>query len=146
ANPVMARLMRVPVTEALVGRPIAEVAPCIRRGLAKELMRDFVEAGYSLRNRETSLSWANGAPRHFIVNAVGTVEKGRLVRIWGSIIEVTDRVELERQMVKELERQQHQIGRDLHDGVGQFLTGVRMLSTNLMERYFDEPHEGRELA
>ena len=37
-------------------------------------------------------------------------------------------------MVETLEEQQQTIGRDLHDGVGQLLTGVRMLSQNLAEK------------
>jgi signal transduction histidine kinase len=38
-------------------------------------------------------------------------------------------------MVTALEQQQQRIGRDLHDSVGQLLTGVRMLAQNLEERH-----------
>ena len=68
--------------------------------------------------------------RFFVVNAVGTIEDGHLVGVWGSCVEVTERVRLEQRMVEALEEQQQRIGRDLHDG-GQLLTGIRMLSQNL---------------
>src|SRR5690606_6230617 len=84
--------------------------------------------------------------RHLLVNAVGLVRRQGLVRIWGSCNDVTDRVELEQQMVAALEEQQERFGRDLHDGVGQLLTAVRMLSSNLAERFFTEEEDGYNLA
>jgi signal transduction histidine kinase len=45
-------------------------------------------------------------------------------------------------MVAVLEEQQERIGRDLHDSVGQLLTGIRMLSENLGTRHFAPSDEG----
>jgi signal transduction histidine kinase len=84
--------------------------------------------------------------RYFIINAVGTLDGGQLVRIWGSCVEVTERVRLEQQMVETLEEQQQRIGRDLHDGVGQLLTGVRMLSQNLSEKLREREEESYNQA
>jgi PAS domain S-box-containing protein len=101
-------------------------------------VRAFVNAGYQLHNHEIMIS-ANrpSGPRYFSINAVARFEQDALVGVWGSVTEITDRVQMERSMVAALEEQQERIGRDLHDSVGQLLTGVRMLSENLAARYAD---------
>lgn len=98
------------------------------------LFRAFASAGHRLLAHETALRHDGDPPRHFSVNAVGRFERDELVGIWGSCTEITGRVEMERSMVAVLEEQQERIGRDLHDSVGQLLTGVRMLSEGLAER------------
>ncbi len=108
------------------------------------IIKEFVQSGYSLRSRE--LSFMGGSPLHFLLNVEGTVERGRLVRVWGSCIDVSERVELERRMVSVLEEQQQGIGRELHDGVGQLLTGVRMLSQALAERLERDGSEELDLV
>ncbi len=127
----------------VIGRPAAEVIP---DGFDREFFHDFVTAGGALKSREYTLYPETGPARHFVVNAVGTVEDDALVRIWWSCTDVTERVELERRMVTALEQQQQRIGHELHDGVGQLITGVRMLSQNLAERHFDEGEKGYEQA
>lgn len=48
--------------------------------------------------------------------------------------EMTQRRELERQILEISEREQRRIGHDLHDGVGQHLTAVKFLSSSLTKR------------
>lgn len=109
---------------------------------AETLVRQFIEGGYRLRGQDQTFEARPLMPaRHFVFNALGTVRYGRLVTVWGSSTEVTERIELERRMVSALEEQQDRIGRDLHDSVGQYLTGVRMLSRNLAERLGGDPHK-----
>ena len=77
---------------------------------------------------------ADGSTRHFLINAVGLHADGRLTGVWVTSNEVTERVALERKTVALLEAQQQRLGQDLHDGVGQLLTGIRMLSQSLADR------------
>lgn len=44
-----------------------------------------------------------------------------------TITDVTDRIDLERQVVQMVERERYKIGHDLHDGLGQILTGVKLM-------------------
>ncbi len=44
-----------------------------------------------------------------------------------------DRQRLEREVIEISEREQHRIGEDLHDGVGQMLTAIEMFCTSLKE-------------
>lgn len=112
------------------GRFVGQAFPL----LPESVYESFVRANYRLEGFEFSIQRADFAPRHFAVNAVGRIDHGLLRRIWGSCIDITARVEMERRMVAVLEEQQERIGRDLHDGVGQLLTGIRMLSANLAVR------------
>ncbi|MEM1044183.1 MAG: PAS domain S-box protein [Bacteroidota bacterium] len=137
-NTMMTRLLGATRTEAVVGKPVRLLVPA----LGSKLLEAFVEDGYRLYNYELSVPAAGQATRHFSLNAVGRIERGALVRIWGSCVEVSARVEMERRMVAVLEEQQERIGRDLHDSVGQLLTGIRMLSENLGHRYFAPDDDG----
>ena len=141
-NTMMTRLFGAARTEAVVGRPIRALVPA----LDQRFVQAFIENGYRLHNHEFSVSSKGVPPRHFAINAVGRFERGSLVRIWGSCVEVTERVEMERRMVAVLEEQQERIGRDLHDSVGQLLTGIRMLSENLGARHFAPTDEGYAAA
>ena len=53
-------------------------------------------------------------------------EEGRPVRTAGTAQDITERVELEREVVAAGERERRHIGQDLHDGLGQELTGVSL--------------------
>lgn len=101
------------------------------------LFEALAEAGHRLHNHEIALRTPDG-PRSFSINAVGQCDDDdQLTSVWGSCTEVTERVRMERGMVDALEEQQERIGRDLHDSVGQLLTGVRMLSESLATRFTD---------
>ena len=129
-NPAMARLFW-PHAIAPIGAVIGSLM--IYQGMP--LFRAFVDAGHRLHNHEVAFQQSKGPTRYFSVNAVGQFDRGELCGVWGSCTEITDRVEMERGMVAALEDQQERIGRDLHDSVGQLLTGVRMLSDSLATRY-----------
>ena len=129
-NKVMASLLGKENPEDLVGKMMGEAMP----NLQVKIINQFVRSDYRLLNYEYSVACGGEKARYFVINAVGNQEDGQLVRIWGSCVEVTERIRLEQQMVETLEDQQQRIGRDLHDGVGQLLTGVRMLSQNLTEK------------
>ena len=141
-NVVMALLLGHKKPDKLVGHTLSRIMPRLEVALIEELVR----TGYRLLNYEYAVSCDGQEMRHFVINAVGTVADERLVRIWGSCVEVTERVRLEQQMVETLEDQQQRIGRDLHDGVGQLLTGVRMLSQNLAERLKQNSDDGHAQA
>lgn len=129
-NAMMVRFLRAESPEAISNRSLSEMMPEIGR----QLFQSFVRGGYRLENYEFSSARRGHPTRHFTLNAAGRAERGQLIRIWGSCSEVTERVNLERRMVELLEEEQERIGQDLHDSVGQLLTGIRMLGENLADR------------
>ncbi len=98
------------------------------------LLRALVGADHHLLAHEIAVRADGQPPRHYSINAVGRFDRDDLVGLWGSCTDITERVEMERSMVAVLEDQQERIGRDLHDSVGQLLTGVRMLSEGLIHQ------------
>jgi len=131
-NPSMARMLWGP-RRPPVGLPL-------RRLLgphAEVVLGAFVRSDHALRAYEFALREGGEVSRHFSVNAVGRFDNDDVVGIWGSCVETTGRVRTERRMIDALEEQQERIGRDLHDGVGQLLTGVLMLSEGVAARTED---------
>jgi two-component system sensor kinase FixL len=61
-------------------------------------------------------------------------EAGQAVRFLGVSFDVTRRKELEREVLEIAAREQRQIGQELHDGVGQVLTGLGLMAQSLAER------------
>jgi len=51
-----------------------------------------------------------------------------------TVTDVTDRIDLERQIVSSVERERYHIGHDLHDGLGQILTGVKLMLEPLRKK------------
>jgi len=56
------------------------------------------------------------------------------VRLVGTIQDVTERAELEREILALGERERERVGRDLHDGLGQTLTGIALSLKALVRR------------
>lgn len=135
-NAVMAGFLAAPGRSELLGQNPSVLVP-----RWEALVEAFVQARYRLQNYEYTLRLPGQAERHFIVNATGQLERGRLVYIWGSCIDISERIALEQRMVAALEQQQERIGRDLHDGLGQLLTGMRMMAENLAEQHLSHDQE-----
>jgi PAS domain S-box-containing protein len=69
---------------------------------------------------------------------------GHAVRLVGTIQNITDRIDLEREIVSVGERERERISRDLHDGLGQTLTGISLslkALTNRLEKGEAPPWE-----
>lgn len=74
-----------------------------------------------------------------IVNGIRRFVESRFVRIGEdqvmvTVTDVTERVDLERQIVSSVERERYHIGHDLHDGLGQILTGVKLMLEPLRKK------------
>ena len=123
--------------EPAIGAPVTEFLG----DYGPALVRALVSADHHLLAHEIAVRADGQPPRHYSINAVGRFERDDLVGIWGSCTDITERVEMERSMVAVLEDQQERIGRDLHDSVGQLLTGVRMLSEGLAHQQAGQESE-----
>jgi len=64
----------------------------------REAQRVFIRNGYRVDNEETHELDANGRPIVFLNNAFGVVHQGRLLRIWGTQQDVTERKRIENQI------------------------------------------------
>jgi signal transduction histidine kinase len=70
-------------------------------------------------------------------------ESGEAVRFLGVSFDITRRKELEREVLEIVAREQRQIGQELHDGVGQELTGLGLMAQSLALRLPEDAAEKR---
>lgn len=86
-------------------------------------------------NLEFRVVRADGAVRH--VHTMGEVVRdaaGAIRRIVGTLQDVTERKRLEKEILDISDREQRRIGQDLHDGLGQHLAGIELMSEVLEQR------------
>jgi PAS domain S-box-containing protein len=118
--------------EQLIGRTFAEV---------------FGEELGAEHRRRVRAALESGEPQlwDFELESGGSVRhmEARFTRISDDEVVIicrdnTERVDLEREVVAIGERERNRIGRDLHDGLAQLLTGVELLLRSLTDKLADE--------
>ena len=77
-------------------------------------------------------------------------EQGEPIMIGGAAINITESKRLERDLQTVSEREQRRIGQDLHDGLGQYLTGiacmVKVLGAKLAEKKLPEASDAQRIT
>ena len=77
-------------------------------------------------------------------------EQGRPIMVGGAAVDITEQKRLERQIQEISEQEKRRIGQDLHDGLGQYLTGIafmsRLLQRKLAEKALPEAAEAEKIA
>lgn len=131
------RILRVNEAELeLLGRDEKEVlGHCITEfGLEPEMVTDVLAR---ILRKETVLNYRarirrrNGSVKHILVDANGLWEREHLVHSRWFVRDITDRVDLEREILAISEREQRRLGHDLHDDLCQQLAGIEFLSQSL---------------
>lgn len=131
-------------TEELVGRRVLDLLP----GVAGELAAHYLERAFRLGVPQIfSCQYSfHGKTRIFEarVTALGPARALALVR------DVTDRQMLENETIEHSHRVQLRLGQDLHDSLGQHLTGIsflsRALEKSLAARALPEAAEAAEVS
>jgi PAS domain S-box-containing protein len=77
-------------------------------------------------------------------------EQGTPIMVGGAAVDITEQKRLERQIQEISEQEKRRIGQDLHDGLGQYLTGIafmsRLLQRKLAERQVPEAIDAEKIA
>lgn len=94
ANEVMARMTGFGSAREMVGVTLHRLIQQLTHAdtAVEEAVLPFVRNGYRMEGVETRLPGPDGMERVRLANLMGVVENGRLVRIWGTQRDVTDRV------------------------------------------------------
>jgi len=155
-NDAMARMYGYGRADDLVGAGFEALRSALGPD-AHANARAFIENGYRRLDAESVGSDLTGRQRFFTSNIIGVVVNGYLLRIWGTQRDETERkvaeaqVEAARQQMRSLvahlqslgEKERAEIARELHDVLGQGLTGLRMDISWLGKRL---PNAGDEAA
>ena len=130
-NLVLAKMRGYREPSEMVGRHTQE----FRQGTAEEWAQEivFIRSGFRIAGEERNVRITkDGTSRWFSYSATGIVEDGRLLRIWGTVSDVTARKLLEADLralsahrVEILEQERTRIAREIHDELGQQLTALK---------------------
>ncbi len=127
--------------DGLEGRPVAELGLDARR--LRRLSQSRSES------TDTPIEWlarrADGTT--FLAEAaVSELRDGAETRTIAVIMDVTERKRLERAIIEASSREQQRIGQDLHDGLGQELTGISLMLRSYAQRATIEYPRGARLV
>lgn len=116
-----------------VGDPIAAFLPPAAREPVLAKLRQVLATGEPA-SHEYEAGGASGRPRHVECRAVRVPGSGGSAGLSLSVRDITDRKRLEREILDVVSRERQRIGRDLHDGLGQELTGIALMLRGLARR------------
>ncbi len=101
-NDVMAKMYGLSSSKELIGRNMNEfLIPDDPGNIA--MIKEFIENNYRIVDSESNEIDAEGRPLHFSNNAVGIIENGMLLRIWGIQKDVTLRKKMEQKLSENVE-------------------------------------------
>lgn len=116
--------------EEYVGHHFTEFSAAPSQG--RELLKRLA-AGETVRNMPMTRRRKDGKLRHVLVDANSFWSDGRFHYSSIFLRNITDRVELERELMQVGEREYRRIAQDLHDGLGQLLAGTAYLAGSLRQ-------------
>jgi PAS domain S-box-containing protein len=117
----------------LIGREVSAIMPAGRReGLLATLRRVLMTG--NTETVEIEFGVTAGRAQYFETRAVLVREEGIGTGISITVRDVTERKRMEQEILAVSDRERQAIGRDLHDGLGQELTGVALMLRGLATR------------
>ncbi|MEN8753280.1 MAG: ATP-binding protein, partial [Desulfobacterales bacterium] len=85
--------------EELSGARIAEFCP---RSVPKNVatVKNWIRGRYNITNAETVESYKDGITRVILNNSTSIIEDGRVVRVWGTQTDITNRKQMEQKLIE----------------------------------------------
>jgi PAS domain S-box-containing protein len=116
--------------EQVVGRTDLELLPADAAARVVEIKRRVVETG--AQQRETVSVAVSGQVHYFDLYAEPVRDaSGATVGLVGATLDITERQRLEQALLDATGREQRRLSEELHDGLGQELTGLSLLAQAL---------------
>jgi len=94
----------------------------------------LLQHGETIHDHRAQLLRKDGTVIQVLIDVTAVMEDGRLVRTDWFVRDISNRVRLEREILEVTERERQQVGRELHDDLGQILHGAHFLAAELQAR------------
>ena len=122
ANETCAAVFRRSVAE-VVGKTDAELLPKSGAAKARSVDQQVIALNRAI---ETTESYTRDDGPHYWLTTRFPIcgADNRPIMVGGAAIDITENKRLEREIQETSEREKRRIGQDLHDGLGQYLTGI----------------------
>ncbi len=117
--------------EDLVGKHLSEIWTDETTLDIEAQAATVMRTGRSVSGQERHWVTADGTIRWFNLTHVPLRDHGKITGLVCAVQEVTDRRMLEQEILEISNREQRRLGSDLHDGLGQELTGLSLLLKGL---------------
>jgi len=101
-NRGMARMYGLSEPAELIGSRLNDLLPRSDTHNV-EFLRSFVRSGYRLAGAESHELDREGKTKYFLNNLIGVLENGRVVRVWGTQLDITERKRLEDELRRRAE-------------------------------------------
>jgi PAS domain S-box-containing protein len=98
-----------------------------------QLLRSVLNGAESVAFGHEALG-EDGAMHRYEGRAIPVYDKGVISGLSLTVADITERMRLEREILEISTREQERIGQDLHDGLGQELTGVALMLRSLSNK------------
>jgi signal transduction histidine kinase len=98
-NDALARLYGFETAAEVTGLRVRDVEPPDLPETVQSV-RDFITGGYRRADEVSHEKDRHGSPRYFFNNYVGIVTEGRLIRLWGSSLDITARHTFEEELAR----------------------------------------------
>ncbi|KKL69336.1 hypothetical protein LCGC14_2115970, partial [marine sediment metagenome] len=127
-NLICARAYGADRIEDVIGRKLTDLFGTIPKSLDK-LFRDMIEGGYSIVDGVGIEKLPNGEERYFLNNGHSVIENHKLVRVWGTFRDITDRKKNEKKF-KESEKKLKESEEKFRNITEQSLMGICIAQDN----------------
>jgi PAS domain S-box-containing protein len=134
ANPALLGILECKSDEC-VGHALAKFHP--DPAVLSELLKRLA-GRETLRNFQTALRSRRGQVKEVLVDASAFWENGKVAHTRWFIRDITRRKQLEREVLATSERERRAFSRELHDSLGQQLSGIAYLSNVVRERLAEQ--------
>jgi len=118
--------------DELLGRVFAEVTFLTQESLDLAILDiKYVFSGERISSVEYEFIAKNGEQKFGEVSIAPLFKNKKVVSTISIIRDITERKRLEKEILEISEREKQKLGQDLHDGLGQYLTGIAFMSKKL---------------
>ncbi len=141
-NPAAETLFGYEIKE-LLGKNIKQLMPSPHREMHDSYIKNYLQTGIKkiIGKGQQLLGQRKDGSQFPMYLSVGEIQLEHMHLFAGLILDLSTQQKLQREILAIPAREQQRIGEELHDGLGQQLTGLSMLAQSLLNKADESEHD-----